>query len=810
MKKHRKFLSLLLISVILSCIALCSACEKKDTAKNESQATETQETESKAKETKASTGDQTTAKSQNTTNETVAAGPRKETAEWDVMIYLCGTDLESEGGMATANLEMIKKTVPSDNVNVLIETGGTREWKAKEKTGLDIANDKIQRWSYGSEGFVLEAELENASMAKYTTLADFIRWSHTNYPAKKHLLVLWDHGGGSSKGLIVDELHDSAIMSLDGLERALKAGGLHFDLIMTDTCLMASLETGQAVKAYADYLLASEEVLPGMGSNYAEWLQSLFDEPDSSPTRLGMNICNSTQVMYAELGDDSNLKGLTFSVIDLGKINAVEDAFEAYMKEVVELIPDPVAFGRYLDTVNKTDRYMNRDMWDLYDLARRGRNGGISKEAALKLENAVDEAVVSCIRGSYHPYSHGLSVFLCYNGTTEKLDRFARTCKNPWQLAFLDAVSLKWDAPEWACETAGEIPQLKPELYTIKFKTENTIDNSNQLIHIYSGTASGGDIRYELQYYDEKHESWNTLGESEDVTFIGQSGDTLTFAADFTGKWPAIGDKLLHVTTKDVEGNTVLMQASVLIPEIDDREMQLRILAEYPEGLTNQIEDTASEAPENEHIVNYTLAGLWDGYDSSTGLTNRNTYSMADLLGTSVMIGKPVYSDYLKKIGDIRYYDPITVDLSLEVKDTVLPPGRYRMRYIILDMLDRSYTSDFVNFIWDGNRAVFEAPIAAAAENTTATPADPAAEAVNSTEAAADANATPEADAAKNNGMGSTTDTAQKGNGKNSADTSKKGKGKDSNADASAKESLPDTTAADVSKESLPVVGVTQ
>ena len=33
-------------------------------------------------------------------------------AEWTIMLYLCGTDLESDGGMATGNLEMISKTIP--------------------------------------------------------------------------------------------------------------------------------------------------------------------------------------------------------------------------------------------------------------------------------------------------------------------------------------------------------------------------------------------------------------------------------------------------------------------------------------------------------------------------------------------------------------------------------------------------------------------------------------------------------------------------------------------------------------------------
>ena len=368
-------------------------------------------------------------------------------AEWTVMWYLCGTDLESAGGMASVNLEMISKTIPDSKVNLLIETGGAKSWQAEEKVGIDIASDRLQRWRYSEDGFTLEDEQISANMARYSTLSDFIRWGAENYPAKKNMLVLWDHGGGSSSGLIVDELYDEALMSLDGLEQALKSAGTHFDLVMTDACLMASLETAQAVQPYADYFLASEEMLPGQGTNYTEWMQTMYDEPECDVVRVGKNVCNATQIMYAEQDYSTEINGLTFSLIDLSRIGMVAEAFESFMKEAVGLLNDPVAFGTYVNAVSNTERYSFRTMWDLYDLARRAMRGGISKETALKLENAVDDAVVFNIRGSYHPYSHGLSVYLCYNGDRAELDRLVRNCRNPWQLAYLDAVCSRWDVP---------------------------------------------------------------------------------------------------------------------------------------------------------------------------------------------------------------------------------------------------------------------------------------------------------------------------------------------------------------------------
>ncbi len=667
-------------------------------------------------------------------------------AKWNVLIYLCGTDLESDSGMATANLDMISKTNPVEDVNVLIQTGGTRQWHAKDSLDLDIASDRLQRWYYGVDGFTLVDEQEPASMARYSTLADFIKWSAEKYPAERNLLVMWDHGGGSASGLVQDELHDYALMSLEGLERALAEGGVHFDLFMTDTCLMASLETAQAVQDHADYLLASEEILPGLGSNYQEWLQDLYNEPECSAVRLGKNICNATEIMYAEAGDDANLKGLTFSVIDLSRIDAVAEAFEDYMKEALGLMANPADFGLYLEAISETDRYMDRNMCDLYDLARRSLIGGISKETVLKLENAVDDAVLTSVRGSYHPYAHGLSAFLCFNGDSKLLDRLIRTDRNPWQLAFLDAVNLRWDAPGWALDIVGDIPQLKPELYTIEYDTEVKKDQSNVLLHVNSGFSSGGFIRYELQCYDDQHELWYSLGTSEELNLVETDADSFTVESDFTGEWPAVNGAFLSVESKDLQGNTVLLQAPVYCPLFGDVK-KLRIIAEYPEEMALMSEyEAADEAEENaadgveEHMeavaeesaettdpaaegtaegseeaaeeepTNYQLIGIWNDYDSSTGLFDRNTWSMAELNGLEAQICKPVFSNYLGSIGDMRLGDEIIFGPDLTVGEETLPAGQYRLRYSISDMLDRTYESDFFNLTWDGEKATFELP----------------------------------------------------------------------------------------------------
>ena len=55
-------------------------------------------------------------------------GGRRDGGSWAVYWYLCGSDLESEGGFATDDLlELLEVRLP-ENVTVVIETGGAVEW----------------------------------------------------------------------------------------------------------------------------------------------------------------------------------------------------------------------------------------------------------------------------------------------------------------------------------------------------------------------------------------------------------------------------------------------------------------------------------------------------------------------------------------------------------------------------------------------------------------------------------------------------------------------------------------------------------
>ena len=52
-------------------------------------------------------------------------------AEWTIMIYMCGADLESVNGLASSDIdEILKVSGQPDDVNIIIETGGASSWQS--------------------------------------------------------------------------------------------------------------------------------------------------------------------------------------------------------------------------------------------------------------------------------------------------------------------------------------------------------------------------------------------------------------------------------------------------------------------------------------------------------------------------------------------------------------------------------------------------------------------------------------------------------------------------------------------------------
>ena len=230
-----------------------------------------------------------------------------------IMIYMIGSDLESQSGMATTDLnEMLYAQLDNKNVNLFVQTGGCKRWRNSLMTA-----GKLERWEMDSNGLNLRETLKGQAMTDPDVLSDFIRFCSKEAPADRYMLIFWDHGGGSVTGYGYDEKFPNDTMDISEIGQALSRGGVKFDLVGFDACLMATLETAIAVEPYADYLLASEESEPGTGWYYTRWLQVLDDNSSTNTLSLGKQIIDDFTSASARTGYRPET---TLSLLDLAEL----------------------------------------------------------------------------------------------------------------------------------------------------------------------------------------------------------------------------------------------------------------------------------------------------------------------------------------------------------------------------------------------------------------------------------------------------------------------------------------------------------
>ena len=232
-----------------------------------------------------------------------------------VFVYMNGSDLESEDGEATEDLcEMLAANI-SSQVNVLVETIGTKSWSKR----LGIASDHTQCYKAEAGNLVLvDDSLGQLDCTSPDTLADFISWGAENYPANRYIPIFWNHGAGPVYGFGYDE-HQSedSVLTIDEIQTAIRQSGIYFDIIGMDSCIMSSLELCCAMYNYCDYMILSEDFESGYGWSYTGWLNALSENTSISSEKLGKIIVDDMIADNEENGEGAS----TLALID-----------ESYMK----------------------------------------------------------------------------------------------------------------------------------------------------------------------------------------------------------------------------------------------------------------------------------------------------------------------------------------------------------------------------------------------------------------------------------------------------------------------------------------------
>ena len=330
--------------------------------------------------------------------------------QYTVMYYICGTNLERDYGQFSQALDSILSThFNSDAVNSVGLLGGTPHWKDNAFDPSVLSVVEIA----GSSPAVTDT-FPLSAMSDSATLTHFLAYCREHYPADHYILVICDHGGGPLRGCCVDLLYNAGIMSVNRLKEALENSPFadrSLDIIAFNCCLMGSAEIAYSISPFAQYMVATEDSMYGMGF---DWLKDI--EKDETVLETARRMAESTYRNNREIIANQNAPELnSVAVIDLQAMQGVNDAMTDFFASFPQLDEssftmvsghrkDAVDFG-VLDSSDQS-RYDLVDIGSLVSaLEESSRNGSALLEAVRSAVPYLYTDVDHCAGMTvYHPY----------------------------------------------------------------------------------------------------------------------------------------------------------------------------------------------------------------------------------------------------------------------------------------------------------------------------------------------------------------------------------------------------------------------
>lgn len=345
--------------------------------------------------------------------------------DWTILIYMAADNSLDQA--AIFNLNQMEAANLGDNIQVVVQLdrAAGREWSDTRRYRIIPDDDAT---TFTSEPLDVIGEL---NMGDPSVLADFIDWGLASYPAKRHALVVWDHGVGWSG--IADDDTDGDQLTLDELERGLAAGIVNqihpqkerfvFDMIGFDACLMGQLDVFQSLAPYAIAAAASEELTPAAGWPYTAWLNQLSLNSDGGG-KTAARLATETFIDYYSTEAPSDF--VTMAAIDLEQIGQVVDSLNTLttkLSEDINLAASLIAPARAGTEIYARAYGLDAEQYGAVDLHHFATILGDQSpdptvaELAQSVAAAVDSAVIISDRGRGLPHSAGISLYFPSNST---------------------------------------------------------------------------------------------------------------------------------------------------------------------------------------------------------------------------------------------------------------------------------------------------------------------------------------------------------------------------------------------------------
>lgn len=235
--------------------------------------------------------------------------------DWTVLVYMAADN--SLAQWADSDLVEMESVGSSSNVAVIVQ--------------VDKPSIGARRLLIGQGSSQELHDLGIIDMCDWQTLANFLVWGISSYPAERYFVVLWDHGTGwlpgprQSFGSDWSSGNELGIANGDlrrALQTAYNATDERINCFAFDACLMQQIEVAYEIKGYATVLLAPQTIWPLPGFQYDGILEELTADPTMNSHQLARKVVAINVSSYVDV------QPVAFGAINVGYLYYLEKAMD--------------------------------------------------------------------------------------------------------------------------------------------------------------------------------------------------------------------------------------------------------------------------------------------------------------------------------------------------------------------------------------------------------------------------------------------------------------------------------------------------
>ncbi|HZM20546.1 MAG TPA: clostripain-related cysteine peptidase, partial [Anaerolineales bacterium] len=347
--------------------------------------------------------------------------------EWTVLVYSAADDevLEETMWFDVNEMELVGSN-PQLNIVVQMDRygqafSGDGDWTEARRYLITRDND------LSTIASPIIQSLGEVDTGNPQTLMDFVTWAIQNYPAKKYALIMSDHGGGWTGGFS-DMTSPNSDLSMpeiiSSIEQIQQNTGIDkFEVIGFDACLMGQIEIFGSLYPYSNYMVASEEVIPGYGWSYAAWLEQVAQNPTMDGSGLSSAVVSTYVVNDVLLTDELRASAdeiaqeestTTLSAIESARVPDVIGAMNQFISAIATLDQSIVAEARtytrsYFSLFGEDVSPSFIDLGNFSEVLANLTDDASTQQAAIQLQTAIDSAVIAEKHGPSVSGSNGIA-----------------------------------------------------------------------------------------------------------------------------------------------------------------------------------------------------------------------------------------------------------------------------------------------------------------------------------------------------------------------------------------------------------------